>query len=118
MPARWTTNRKGPNCRECVGYNGRVALTREEVEHIAHLAHLNLTVDEVARYREQLQAILDYAARLQAVDTSLIAPTTSVLAPRPVLRADEPRPSLSPEEAMRQAPDRARGQFRVPPVFE
>ncbi len=95
-----------------------MALTREEVEHIAHLAHLNLTADEVARYRTQLQAILEYAARLQAIDTSSIAPTTSVLAPRSVLRADEPRPSLSPEQAMRQAPDRARGQFRVPPVFE
>jgi aspartyl-tRNA(Asn)/glutamyl-tRNA(Gln) amidotransferase subunit C len=101
-----------------VRYNGRVALTREEVEHIAHLALLNLTADEAARYREQLEAILDYAARLQGVDTSSIAPTTSVLAPRPVLRADEPRPSLAPDEALRQAPDRARGQFRVPPVFE
>ena len=95
-----------------------MALTREEVEHIAHLAHLNLTADEAARYREQLEAVLEYAARLQAVDTSLIPPTTSVLAPHSVTRADEPRPSLAPEEVLRQAPDRARGMFRVPPVFE
>ena len=95
-----------------------MALTREDVEHIAQLAHLTLTADEAARYREQLEAVLEYAARLQAVDTSSIPPTTSVLAPHSVTRADEPRPSLAPEEVLRQAPDRARGMFRVPPVFE
>ena len=93
-------------------------LSLEEVEHIAELAHLRLSEDEKARYREQLSEILDYAARLQAVDTSGISPTSSVLTARSVLRKDEPRPGLSLEEVLRNAPETEKGQFRVPPVLE
>jgi aspartyl-tRNA(Asn)/glutamyl-tRNA(Gln) amidotransferase subunit C len=93
-------------------------LTLEEVEHIANLARLNLTDGEKARYREQLSDILDYATRLQAVDTSAIPPTSSVLPARSVLRADEPHPGLSLEDALRNAPETEKKQFRVPPVLE
>ena len=93
-------------------------LSLDEVEHIAELARLRLSEDEKARYREQLSEILDYAARLQAVDTSEISPTSSVLPARSVLRKDEPRPGLSLEEALRNAPETEKGQFRVPPVLE
>ena len=93
-------------------------LSLDEVEHIAELARLRLSEDEKARYREQLSEILDYAARLQAVDTSEISPTSSVLPARRVLRKDEPRPGLSLEEALRNAPETEKGQFRVPPVLE
>ena len=99
-------------------YNGRVALTHEEVEHIARLAHLALTPEESALYREQLEAILEYAARLRAVDTSAIPPTPHVLPARSVTRADEPRPCLAREDVLREAPDSDRGMFRVPAVFE
>ena len=93
-------------------------LSLAEVEHIAELARLRLSEDEKARYREQLSEILDYAARLQAVDTSGISPTSSVLPARNVLRKDEPRPGLSLEEVLRNAPETEKGQFRVPPVLE
>jgi aspartyl-tRNA(Asn)/glutamyl-tRNA(Gln) amidotransferase subunit C len=95
-----------------------MTLTIEEVEHIAGLARLKLTDEEKARYREQLSAILDYAARLQSLDTAGIPPTSSVLPPRTVLRPDEPKPGLSREDLMANAPDITDDQFRVPPVLE
>jgi aspartyl-tRNA(Asn)/glutamyl-tRNA(Gln) amidotransferase subunit C len=88
-----------------------------EVEHIAALARLKLEEEEKERYREQLSAILDYAQRLQAIDTSDIPPTSSVLPPRSVLREDQARPGLPLDELLKNAPDHERGQFRVPPVL-
>lgn len=93
-------------------------ITLEEVEHIAELARLALTEEEKARYREQLSDILDYAARLQELDTADIPPTSSVLPGRSVLRPDRPRPGLSPQDLLRNAPQAEQGQFRVPPVLE
>ncbi len=96
----------------------RMKLTIEEVEHIAELARLQLSEDEINRFREQLSDILDYAARLQSLDTSGIAPTSSVLPERSVLRPDEVLPGLSLKELLSNAPDTEKGQFRVPPVLE
>jgi len=93
-------------------------LTLEEVEHIAKLARLDLTPAEKELYREQLSAILEYAARLQAVDTTGIAPTASVLAARSVLRADRARPPMPLEDLLRNAPQQEADQFRLPPVFD
>jgi len=93
-------------------------LTLEEVEHIAELARLNLTEGEKALYREQLSAILDYATRLQTLDTAGIPPTSSVLPARSVLRPDEPQPGLSLDELFQNAPDSKDAQFRVPPILE
>jgi aspartyl-tRNA(Asn)/glutamyl-tRNA(Gln) amidotransferase subunit C len=93
-------------------------LTREQVEHIAQLAHLQLSQEELDLYRRQLESILDYAARLSAVDTSSIPPTTTVLPLRSVLREDSIRPSLDREQALANAPQRDRGMFRIPPVFD
>lgn len=93
-------------------------LTLAEVEHIANLARLDLTDEEKARYREQLSAILDYFAQLRELDTAAIPPTSSVLPPRSALRDDEPRPGLSLEELLRNAPQVEDGQFRVPLVLE
>jgi aspartyl-tRNA(Asn)/glutamyl-tRNA(Gln) amidotransferase subunit C len=93
-------------------------LSIEEVENIAELARLQLSEDEINRFREQLSDILDYAARLQSLDTSGIAPTSSVLPERSVLRPDEVLPSLSLKELLSNAPDTEKGQFRVPPVLE
>jgi aspartyl-tRNA(Asn)/glutamyl-tRNA(Gln) amidotransferase subunit C len=95
-----------------------MSLTIEEVEHIAELARLELSEEEKSRYREQLSAILDYAARLQTVDTGQIPPTSTVLAERSLLRPDEPVQSLTTEEALRNAPRAEQDQFRVPPVME
>jgi len=93
-------------------------LTREEVLHIAALARLELSDDEVERYRRQLSDILAYAARLQALDTSQIAPTASVLGASGGLRADEPAPGLPRETLLDGAPQTDDDQFRVPPVLD
>jgi aspartyl-tRNA(Asn)/glutamyl-tRNA(Gln) amidotransferase subunit C len=95
-----------------------MTLTTAQVEHIAQLARLKLTVQEIERYRQQLSAILDYADRLQALDSSSIPPTSSVLPDRSVLREDKARPGLSLEELLRNAPEKENGQFRVPPVLD
>jgi len=88
------------------------------VNHIAALARLELSEAEVEEYRQQLSAVLEYFARLQAVDTEGIPPTASVLPPRSVLRPDEPRPGLPRDALLANAPEVEDGQFRVPPVFE
>ena len=91
-------------------------LTRETVEHIAALAHLTLGERELRLFQEQLSDILDYAARLQALDTDAIPPTASVLPLRSVLRDDVPATSLAPEEALRNAPEAQDDCFVVPPL--
>jgi aspartyl-tRNA(Asn)/glutamyl-tRNA(Gln) amidotransferase subunit C len=95
-----------------------MSLTLEEVEHIAELARLELTDEEKICYRDQLSAILDYAARLQEVDTRDISPTSSVFAKKSMLRADQPETGLSIDQALQNAPASGSHQFRVPPVME
>jgi aspartyl-tRNA(Asn)/glutamyl-tRNA(Gln) amidotransferase subunit C len=95
-----------------------MALTLEEVEHIAALARLRLTAAEKALYREQLSAILDYMTMLRRLDTAGLEPTATVLPLRTVLRADEARPSLTPDELLANAPAAAAQMFQVPPVLE
>lgn len=95
-----------------------MSLTKAEVEHIANLARLELSEEEKERYRDQLSAILEYAARLQALDTSTILPTASVLAQAGELRADLPAAGLTPDDLLRNAPHSEKRQFRVPPVQE
>jgi len=93
-------------------------LTRAEVEHIAQLARLTLTEEEITQYQEQLSDILNYAEMLQAVDTSHIEPTTSVLPPKEnTLRQDIPGETLPKDQLFRNAPDTQDQQFKVPPVF-
>lgn len=93
-------------------------LSLEEVEHIAQLARLNLTAEEKELYRTQLSAILDYAARLQSLDTDGVPPTSSVLGVNAPLRADEPRKTFDIGEVLLNTSDSADDQFKVPPVFE
>jgi aspartyl-tRNA(Asn)/glutamyl-tRNA(Gln) amidotransferase subunit C len=93
-------------------------LTLEEVRHIARLARLRLTADEERRYAEQLSAILDYADRLKQVDTSDVPPTAGVQSLETPLRPDTPRPGLTRERALANAPATADGMFLVPPVLD
>lgn len=95
-----------------------MSLTLQEVEHIAELARLDLTGGEKERFTRQLSDILEYAARLQALDTSAIPPTSSVLPERSVLRPDEPVSGLPRAALLANAPQIEEGQFRVPPVLE
>jgi len=94
-----------------------MSLTLQEVEHIAELARLALTDEEKAAYRQQLSAVLEYVARLQALDTTDIPPTSSVLPPQSPLRTDRVEPSLPRERLLENAPQAQDGQFRVPPVL-
>lgn len=93
-------------------------LSRAQVVAIAELAKLQLTDDEIERFGDQLSHVLDYAARLEQLDTADIPPTATVLPLRNVFRDDEVRPSLPRDEALANAPDAADGQFRVDAVLE
>jgi len=93
-------------------------LTKQEVEHIAQLARLELTDDEKNRYREQLSAILDHVAQLQKLDTASIQPMAGVFSAESHLRADESRPGLTPEALLKTAAQTGQNQFKIPPVFE
>ena len=93
-------------------------LTRETVLHIAELAKLTLSEQETERYAEQLSEILAYAERLNTLDTASIPPTAQTIYQRNVLRADEPRPSLAPEQALANAPQREDDLFRVKQILD
>jgi len=95
-----------------------MTLTLNEVKHIADLARLELNDEEISQYREQLSDILEYAARLQTIDTTAIPPTSSVLPSRSVLRPDRVEQSLDVKEVLCNAPAEEKRQFKVPPVFE
>ena len=98
-------------------------LTVGDVERIAALAHLELTDEEKQLFTRQLADILDYAEQLLAIDTTGVPATAHVNTPHQnrqgVERADEPRPSLTTDEALANAPDGApdAGLFRVPRVI-
>ncbi len=94
------------------------ALSKEEVEYIAELAKLALTDEEKERFRGQLSAILDYAERLQSLDTSDIPPTASVLPVTTVMRQDVVRPGLPREQLLANTESKEDGMFRVDVVLE
>ena len=93
-------------------------LSREEVLHIALLARLGLTEDEVDRFREQLSNILENFEVLQRVDTTGVPPTTQSIALQNVLRADEPAASLPQSEVLANAPRKEGDFFKVKAVLE
>lgn len=95
-----------------------MSISIQDVEHVAKLARLELTEEEKAKYAEQLGAILDYAQKLNELDTENVPPTSHVLPIANVMRDDEPRPSWPIEKVMLNAPDEEDGQFRVPAVLE
>lgn len=80
-------------------------LTKIQVQHIAELAKLQLTDDELDKMTQQLSAILDHAARLQELNTDAIPPTASVVPLQNVMRDDKVADSLSREDALANAPD-------------
>jgi aspartyl-tRNA(Asn)/glutamyl-tRNA(Gln) amidotransferase subunit C len=93
-------------------------LSREEVLHIAQLAKLKLTEEEIQLYQEQLRRILEYFKKLEELDTADVEPTAHVLDVSNVLRPDEPKPSVPQDEALANAPKRRDGHFEVPQVIE
>ena len=91
-----------------------MAITRADVEHVARLARLALREDEVERFREQLNAILEAVGKVSELDLADVPPTSHPLALVNVFGADEPRPCLPVEEALANAPEREDDFFRVP----
>ena len=93
-------------------------LTRADVEHVAQLARLALTDDEIEHFTGQLEVILEHAAQIAALDTSDVPPTAHPVPIVNVLRADEVRPGLPRDEVLAMAPDSEDGRFRVPRILD
>jgi aspartyl-tRNA(Asn)/glutamyl-tRNA(Gln) amidotransferase subunit C len=93
-----------------------MAISKDEVAHVARLARLKLTDDELERFGEQLSAILEAVGKVSELDLAGVPPTAHPLDLVNVWDDDEPRPSLSVEEALANAPDRDGSFFRVPPA--
>ena len=89
-------------------------IDREQVLHVAKLARLKLTDDEVEKMTGELSKILEHVERMEALDLEGVEPTSHVVALENVLREDVPRPSLSRERALEQAPDATGDGFRMP----
>jgi aspartyl-tRNA(Asn)/glutamyl-tRNA(Gln) amidotransferase subunit C len=95
-----------------------MALSEEEVRHVAWLSRLELTDDEVRLYARQLGKILEYVEMLRRVDTSDVEPMITATVEGNVFRPDQPRPGLPREEALQAAPEQDGEYFRVPRVIE
>jgi aspartyl-tRNA(Asn)/glutamyl-tRNA(Gln) amidotransferase subunit C len=93
-------------------------LSREEVLHIAALAKVGVTDEDVEKFREQLSNILENFEALQKLDTTGIPPTAQSVALQNVIRYDEVDPSLPPEEVLANAPQREEDFFKVKIVLE
>ena len=89
-------------------------IDRDQVLHVAKLARLELSEDEVERMATELSGILEHVDRISELDLEGVEPTSHVVELENVLRADEPAPSLEPGAALANAPDPADGAFRVP----
>jgi aspartyl-tRNA(Asn)/glutamyl-tRNA(Gln) amidotransferase subunit C len=89
-------------------------IDREQVLHVAKLARLNLSDEEVERMASELSGILEHVEHISELDLDRVEPTSHVIALENVLRPDEPRPSWDRDEMLERAPDPASGAYRVP----
>jgi aspartyl-tRNA(Asn)/glutamyl-tRNA(Gln) amidotransferase subunit C len=92
-------------------------LSRRDVEHVAHLARLGLSDEELSRLEGQLNHILEQYRVLAELDTDAIAPTAQTIEVENILREDRPGPSLSVEEALSGAAERSGDHFVVPAIL-
>ena len=92
----------------------RRVIDRDQVLHVAKLARLKLTDEEIERMTRELSGILEHVERISELDLDGVEPTSHVIALENVLRPDEPRPSWDREVVLESAPDPASGAFRVP----
>ena len=93
-------------------------LSSREVEHVARLARLGITPEEVLRYRDQLRNILHHIEALNRADTSKVPATAHPLEERNVMRDDSLEPCLPVEEALKNAPSREDSYFKVKAIQE
>ena len=93
-------------------------ISSDDVAHVARLARLSLTPEELERFTAQLGAVLDHARDVEALDTAGVPPPAHPLPLENVFREDEPRPSLDRAEVLSQAPWVEDDRFRVPRILE
>lgn len=93
-------------------------ITRETVQHVAHLGRLELEPDEVDLYTSQIDRILEYMDKLDTLDTTGIEPMSHAVPIDCLMRTDDPRDSFTVDESLANAPDRKGSFFKVPPVIE
>lgn len=93
-------------------------ISREDVQHVARLARLELSEAELERMRVEMDAILTYMDKLRSLDTAGVEPTSHAVPLRNVMRDDEPRPSTPRDDMLANAPDRTGDFFRVPRIIE
>ena len=89
-----------------------------DLQHVVKLARIELSAEEEERISPQLSEIIQYVEKLNELDVDEIEPTAHVVQLTNVLREDQPRPSLSQDDAMRNAPKSANGLFVVPKIVE
>ena len=92
-------------------------ISTDDVAHVARLARLELTNDELETFTGQLDAVLDHAADVEALDVADVAPTAHPFPLTNVLRPDEPGPTLERSEVLAEAPSVEDDRFRVPPAM-
>ncbi|WP_062352747.1 Asp-tRNA(Asn)/Glu-tRNA(Gln) amidotransferase subunit GatC [Bacillus kwashiorkori] len=93
-------------------------ISKEQVQHVAHLARLEITEEETELFTSQLDAIISFAEELNELDTSNVTPTSHVLEMKNVMREDASGKGLPREEVLKNAPDHQNGLIRVPQILE
>lgn len=93
-------------------------ITAADVKHVAKLSRIKLTEEEIAKYTDQLESILEYIEKLDGVDTSNVDATAQVTNMSSVLRKDEVKPSLTQEEALSTTEHKEKGYFKVKAVIK
>ena len=93
-------------------------ISEKDVEYVARLSRLKIKEEQKQKFTNQLNTILEYIETLNKLDTSRIEPTSHVVPLKNVRRKDTPKPSFPVEEVLKNAPDKERGYFKVPPIIE
>jgi aspartyl-tRNA(Asn)/glutamyl-tRNA(Gln) amidotransferase subunit C len=93
-------------------------ISLDQVKHVAHLARLAITDEEVEKFATHLDSIIKFAEQLNELDTEGIEPTSHVLNIKNVLREDKATQGLPREEVLKNAPEHQGGQFKVPSILE
>lgn len=95
-----------------------MALSRDDVRHVAKLARLEFSEEEEARMAEEMSQILEYVEKLNELDTSGVPPMSHVLEVKNVFRKDEIKSRIDQDQALEPAPEAEQGYFQVPKVVE
>lgn len=95
-----------------------MSITKKDVLHVADLARLALTEEEIDLYTDQIQRILSYVEKLSELDTTGVEPTTHTVPHKTAFREDKALPSLAQDDVLRNAPEAERSCFKVPKIIE